>query len=693
MPLNSVMLGLNVFAPAHGTYIYPSGPADNDGADIFRAAVGLTPKATIWRVDWNTLVDPSVPIAEWTFDTDNNAHTGASTWPADANVSSPGIKKALVVSAKGAELINAVTGKTIASFPTSVDMASQSFLVTIPRSVMPVRGAWRVRLAAGLANSTGSAFAVPTLSGGQSAPSTAPRVYNVTFRTVAQEPHVYTDAQTDTQIARLRAFLHTTPVLGAYGIDEAATSEVVGNYWGENDQADTLATGDVSKFSVLVRWSQLAAKRTTAPPLVKGYSDRWYVTRLSLGNGINTTTNSSTQDTAQATPNFLSRVQPYAVYVPANYTGRKALPLTLLLHDLDTNYNRYGGISPRLVQELCHDRDSICVTPEGFGPAGGWAGPAEYDFWEVWRQMALHYRIDPNRTVIGGYSMGGAGTYRIGETYPSDFSEALSLDGAFDTGCAKVSSLNPSTPGYPPSNMIDRSANVHWDRYVISSSVADEGSPPDDALTEEMDFETADNRFASFHTTFPDHIETAATDGFSTQIAALDGAPAALTGPGTINYTWCPNVVDSKLGLGPTSVYWLSGLTQRSSSTSSAQIVAGDQAIPTPPETETTDSAAVNPPDAPPMVETTGSWQPGVTPAAARVLTLTLTDVGSLTVDTVAAKLPHGSATVTADGATQLTLAGLPPGTIVHAGTAAYPAGSGGSATVPLPAGTATLSW
>ena len=28
-------------APRHGDYVYPSGPADNNGADIFRAGVGL----------------------------------------------------------------------------------------------------------------------------------------------------------------------------------------------------------------------------------------------------------------------------------------------------------------------------------------------------------------------------------------------------------------------------------------------------------------------------------------------------------------------------------------------------------------------------------------------------------------------------------------------------------------------------
>ena len=87
-----------------------------------------------------------------------------------------------MVSEKGAELIDAVTDTKIASLPTQVDRAARSFVVRVPRSLMPVGGRWRVRLAAGLADSTGTAFAVPTLSGGATAATTTPRVYNITTR-------------------------------------------------------------------------------------------------------------------------------------------------------------------------------------------------------------------------------------------------------------------------------------------------------------------------------------------------------------------------------------------------------------------------------------------------------------------------------------------------------------------------------
>ena len=92
---------LKIQAPPRGTYVYPDGPAAGNGADIFRVAIGLTETHTWWRVDWNTLVDASVPIALFTFDTDP-ARTATEEWPAGAGVRSKGIDMALLVSGSGA---------------------------------------------------------------------------------------------------------------------------------------------------------------------------------------------------------------------------------------------------------------------------------------------------------------------------------------------------------------------------------------------------------------------------------------------------------------------------------------------------------------------------------------------------------------------------------------------------------------
>ncbi len=119
-------------APPRGTYTYPDGAAARNGADIFRAAIGLTDTDTWWRVDWNTLLDPSVPIALFTFDTDR-ATTTTDEWPAGAGVRSAGIDLALLVSASGGRLIDLTTH------------ASTPVEHTVDMSVAPSSPGFRVR--------------------------------------------------------------------------------------------------------------------------------------------------------------------------------------------------------------------------------------------------------------------------------------------------------------------------------------------------------------------------------------------------------------------------------------------------------------------------------------------------------------------------------------------------------------------
>ena len=140
-------------APPRGTYVYPPGPAARNGADIFRAAVGLTDTHTWWRVDWNTLIDRSVPVALFTFDT-QSGRAANDAWPAGAGVRSAGIDLALLISGNQATLID-LTTELRTPVGHSVDLESRSFLAHVPRSLVEPTGTWTIRLAAGLANPAG----------------------------------------------------------------------------------------------------------------------------------------------------------------------------------------------------------------------------------------------------------------------------------------------------------------------------------------------------------------------------------------------------------------------------------------------------------------------------------------------------------------------------------------------------------
>jgi pimeloyl-ACP methyl ester carboxylesterase len=682
-------------APRHGDYVYPPGPADNNGADIFRAGIGLDSNYSYWRVDWVTLADPNIPIAEWTFDTDNNPATGASAWPAQAGVSSSGIDEALVVSSRGAWLINPLTGirtdvRSVGGSLT-VDPASKSFIVKIPRSALPVGGTWRVRLGAGLADATGENFAPPYINNPSGPPDPlAERLYNVTFRTVAQEPTEYTSPQTAALVAAAQALLDATPVGQALGAD-GITRSVTGNFWMENDQAETLQGGDVSKFSLLVDWSQLAARDSTPEPQPTGYSVRWYASSLHPGSGQ--VVNDGNEGNFH--PTLLERLQPYAVYVPTGYRPGHPVGLTWILHSLEVNYNQYGALDPSLIQQLCQDRDSICATTEGFGPAGWYYNEAETDFWQVWHQLAQSYSLTPARTVISGYSMGGWASYKLAFEHPDDFAGALVLDGPTVCGIEFYPGENGNAFSDPRCSQDGQSKpfihNALWIPYVIDHTFADELVPVYDAITQAQDFDALGQRYDLFIHTGGDHLAYATEDRFGDAVTAL-GSPIRKLNPGRFTYSWYPSLDDPALGIGATGDYWLAGLEARDRSYGTiATVHAADAALPEPKITDHRfGPSLVTQPL--PGTETGLYWTFGARPEARPRMSLELTDVSALTVQAATARLRTGTITALTDGATRLTITQLRRCTEVLEGRRVVArVGRSGTAVVALSRGTTTL--
>jgi predicted esterase len=519
--------GISVTAgsPSFGTYTYPDGPASGNGADIFRAAVLRRAHASYWRVDWNTLLSARVPIAEWTFDRDDNAATGGSTWPAGAGAHSPGIDTALVMSSRGAQVISVSTGKVRKKLPVTVDRAAHSFVVRVPNAVLHPQGTWRIRLAAGLANGTGTGFApaadaVP----GQTA------IYNVTFRTPSQE-------------------------------------KPADNFWDDEAQTSALASGNVTPFSKRLRWSTLAKLTRTPQPLVRGWSDRWYVSDVAPGPGIVT----SAESIADGEPNYLGRVQPYAVYVPKSYSPKHPAPLTFLLHSLTQNHNQYAATTPHFTALACEDRHSICATTLGRGPDGNYFDTAELDFWQVWHSLAATYRLNPNRTVVSGYSMGGIGTNQLTMAHPDLFARGVTLAGAV----GDVPSLR----------------NLRWVPVYLAGGAEDELVPVTVERAETSALQSLGDRFRWLLYPAIDHVAYELADSF-TDAAHFMGHARRTVDPGRFDFTWVPHngaqgfsaraatgggiswTQLPKLGVGTTGDYWVRRLVARDRKASSARLRA-----------------------------------------------------------------------------------------------------------------------
>ncbi|MFT7641901.1 MAG: putative esterase, partial [Pirellulaceae bacterium] len=110
-------------------------------------------------------------------------------------------------------------------------------------------------------------------------------------------------------------------------------------------------------------------------------------------------------------------VQPYGLEIPADLDFTKPVPLyvwlhgrgdkTTDLHFIDQRASRAGRIAPAGAI-VVHPFGRHCI---GFKSAG------EIDVLDVVKHVQSEYKIDPDRVVLMGFSMGGAGAWHLGAHY------------------------------------------------------------------------------------------------------------------------------------------------------------------------------------------------------------------------------------------------------------------------------------
>ena len=111
-------------------------------------------------------------------------------------------------------------------------------------------------------------------------------------------------------------------------------------------------------------------------------------------------------------------VQPYGLVIPDSYDGKTRMRLDVVLH------GRNGKLTESV---FLHKHGSPKPLPTGldrielhvFGRTNNayrWAG--ESDVHEALASVRARYRIDANRIVLRGFSMGGAGVWHLGLHYP-----------------------------------------------------------------------------------------------------------------------------------------------------------------------------------------------------------------------------------------------------------------------------------
>ena len=145
---------------------------------------------------------------------------------------------------------------------------------------------------------------------------------------------------------------------------------------------------------------------------------------------------------------FDGALLPYRVYVPKSYDRAKKYPLVVLLHGAGGDEGNFLDDYSQLWPKLAEEHGYLLASVNGRGPLSGYAkeNGAEQDVMDVLGIMQKRYNVDPNRIFLGGHSMGGMGTWRIGMAYSDRFTGLIPIagtvkavsDGALNGGGKKL---------------------------------------------------------------------------------------------------------------------------------------------------------------------------------------------------------------------------------------------------------------
>jgi hypothetical protein len=334
-------------------------------------------------------------------------------------------------------------------------------------------------------------------------------------------------------------------------------------WWRDEAQADALAAGDLSPFHAVVDFGKL---RRGGTDLMRGEPggvpasgpmNRILSSRFSTGEGAKWGLECGEPEDCEG--QMTGSLQPYAIYVPDGPPPKRGYGLTLLLHSLGANYNQFSGSNN---QAQLGDRGpgSIVVTPAGRGADGWYYGTAGADVFEVWADVARHFRLDPGWTAISGYSMGGYGTYKLATRYPDLFARANPVVGPPGLGIW-VPPADPQ-PGGPASNTNAMLASVRHIPFLIWAGSADELVPIASTTAQAQTFDELGYRYVFDVFTPGDHFALAVHDQYAPAADFL-GTARVSRNPAHVTYVVNPTMDFADRGTVADHAYWLSGLRVR----------------------------------------------------------------------------------------------------------------------------------
>ncbi len=636
--------GGDLFSAPTGTYDYPSGAGyDENAANLVEFRVKRLAQATAFRITLNTLENPNlVATAIALGGSEGQSHP----FPFGANVSAPA-DEFLTIHGETAVLTKAATGEVVTGGAPSVsiDLTRRQITVEVPHRLWnPGTSTVRLAAAVGLWNEATGSYLLPTATrsatqpGGAGTVSNPPAFFDVGFRFNAQEPFPGTPSP-ETQ---------TNPA-----------------YWRESAQAQALAAGDISKFHAEVDFAKLKEKANDDMPgqptgvPQSGVLDRILASHFTDAQGADYATGGCGSATA-CDGALRGQLLPYAIYVPSGEQPGAGWGLTLLLHSLSANYNQFAATRNQS-QFAERGGGSIVITPSGRGPDGWYYDRAGADTFEVWADVASHYRLNPSFTDVGGYSMGGYGTYKFTTQFPDLFARAQPTVGPPGLGIW----IPPAPPTGGEQTLTERMlGSVRNVPFLIWDETTDELVPIAGVLKQIEKFDALGYRYEFDQFQAGEHLTLAINDEFKPAAEFL-GTEEVNRNPSHVTYVYNPSMDFPADNTSAGHAYWVYGVTRREA-TGSAPLATVDvrsEGYPTgdpTPHATTKGAGALTGGKIPaiPYTSQAKTWGPAPAQTPHDALDIKASNVGAVSIDAKRAKVDCSATLhVTTDGPLQVTLA------------------------------------
>jgi predicted peptidase len=189
----------------------------------------------------------------------------------------------------------------------------------------------------------------------------------------------------------------------------------------------------------------------------------------------------------------------YTIGIPEGYQEAESVPLILVLHWGGPVMPYTGGlVLLGLAVPGLYELGAIMLAPDR--NTEDWTNPqAEAELIELLDFIQEHYRIDEDKVVIMGYSLGGIGAWYMAARHPDRFSVAISLSAMPPK---EARSMPWETPMYVIHSFHDELFPIKKVNAVIDPMV-DQGAPIKFYLIDQARHYNTDNFIDPLRTAVP----------------------------------------------------------------------------------------------------------------------------------------------------------------------------------------------